>query len=136
MPALSSPIVLRNAEDVRAVRRSRRLYARHPIVFQLPELAEPDADSLARRVNEYRDECGCSLGAKWMTAALILAGAWLALRPSVAAPAPPVRVAIALLFVLASAGTGKVLGIVLAHRKLRRVFDQLLFAASHRSVGG
>lgn len=135
MPDLSSPIVLRSAEDVRAVRRSRRLYAQHPIVFGLPDLGEPEAESLARRVNEYRGECGCSLGAKWMTAALLPAGAWLAFGPS-GAPALPLRVALALLFVLAATGTGKTLGIVLAHRKLRRVFDQLPFAASHRTVGG
>src|SRR5690242_8244975 len=136
MPDLSVPIVLRTAEDVRAVRRSRRLYAQHPIVFRLPDLGEPEAESLARRVDEYRSECGCSLGAKWMTAALLPAGAWLAFGSS-GTTALPLRVAAALLFVLAAAGTGKTLGIVLAHRRLRRLFDQLLLAASHRySVGG
>ena len=130
------PIVVRTADDLRALRASRRLDARNPIAFELPDLSAEQAESLAARVNGYRTECGCSLGAKGMAVAVVAVVAWLLLHPHGVAISLLVRVPIALLFILVGAGVGKALGIFVAHRKLRRVLDGLLGSPGLISRGG
>ena len=92
----------------RAVRTVDRLLA------QLPS-DDPEKPSLQARAVEYGRECGCSLGALFLTAAVVLAAlyvvAWggLDLRTGLASVA----------FVFVAASVGKLAGVLLAALRLK-----------------
>ncbi len=117
-PATRAPLVVGEVEQLPALLRSNALYSKQPLIFALAPLAPQENFAFAERLNQYRQECGCSLGAKCMAASLILSAAWVVDRSSLVTLWWQIPVALAA--ALLCAGAGKAVGIARARRKLRR----------------
>lgn len=113
-----APLVVGEVEQLRALLRSNALYSKQPLIFALAALSPQENFAFAERLNQYRQECGCSLGAQCMAASLILSTAWVVDRSSLVALWWQIPVALAA--ALLCAGGGKAVGIARARRKLRR----------------
>src|SRR2546421_12662934 len=107
-------LVIRDFNDLRALGESRLLYSKQPLAISLPGLPTEKAEALSERLNRYRNECGCSLGAKCMAAGFVAALAWLSAWHGVFTAAFLWRLPLAFLFTLACAGAGKISGISVA----------------------
>lgn len=96
-----------------------------------------EAEYWVSRIRSLSRECGCSLGARFMVAALVLyPAAWLWTLRSFLAIWQALLVAAAVVF--SAMGLGKLLGVLFARLRLRRVARQLqvrLAAASLRNEG-
>jgi hypothetical protein len=92
----------------RAVRRVDRLLA------QLPS-DDPEKPSLEARAVEYARDCGCTLGALFLTAAMLLAVLYLLVWGGLDVRTGSASIA----FVLVAASVGKLAGLLLAALRLR-----------------
>jgi hypothetical protein len=106
-------------ETLRSLSQPKLFRASQPIVIKLPEASEIEAKALAARVNPSRDDCGCSLGAKCMAAGFGVMVTWLGLSNGFFTMNFLWRLPFAFAFAVLCAGLGKVVGIALAHRRLR-----------------
>ena len=129
-----SPIVIHDLESLRSLSKPKRFRASEPIIIDLPELPLHEAEALSARINGYRNECGCSLGAKFAAAGLGLVTAWLWMSDGIFTMTYLWRLPLAFIFLLLCAGFGKSLGIALARRRLRLELNQLDLNSSPLSL--
>lgn len=131
-PAPDAPgarLVVRDAAELSALARSGRLYSAQPLSLELPALPAAAVTALAERLDRDRQECGCSLGAKCMAAGALAALAFLAARYGPLTPQFLWRLPLVLAAAVAAAGAGKTLGILAAHRRVRRSIARLYDSA-------
>lgn len=121
----TSPLVITDMEGLRGLGKSRSFRSREPIVIRLPNLSATEAEALTSRINGYRNECGCSLGAKSMTAGLVVMLVSLFASYGAFTTSFLLRLPFAFLFAFVCAGAGKATGVFLARRRLRLELDQL-----------
>jgi hypothetical protein len=133
--AADSLLIVRNVADLRTLSRSPLLYTGQPLALRLPDLSTGEAEDLSSRLNQARNECGCSLGAKCMAAGALAALAWLSARYGFLTAAFFWRLPWVFLCTVASAGAGKTVGMLSARRRLHREIDLLLLNTSSHSQG-
>jgi hypothetical protein len=119
------PVVITDLESLRRLSRPKLFRASEPIIINLPGLSPNEAEALAARVNEYRNECGCSLGAKSMAVGFGVIVTWLWIANGVFTMRFAWRLPLAFVFALLCAGVGKSVGIALARQRLRSELNQL-----------
>jgi hypothetical protein len=122
----AAPLVVADAAELRALVASRDFTSSRPLVLDLPELSPADAFALGERLNRDRAECGCSLGAKAMTAGFGVAFGALALAYGPLTIAFLERSPISLAAAFVCAGAGKVAGVALGRRRARRQVSRIL----------
>ena len=121
------PFVIGDLAELRAFARTREFTSSRPVVLAFPEIPAADAFAVAERLNRDRAECGCSLGAKAMTAGFVLTLGALMVGYGPFALGFLERSPLALAGAFAFAAVGKVTGIALgrrrAHREVSRILD-------------
>lgn len=120
-----SPVVITDLESLRRLNKPKLFRSSQPIVIKLPEVSANEAEALVARVNGYRNECGCSLGAKTTAAGFGVMVTWLWLSNGLFTMRFLSRLPFAFVFAMLCAGLGKSIGIALARRRLRLELDQL-----------
>lgn len=128
--ASQSPLVITDLESLRSLNNPKLFRPNQPIVIKLPEVPANEAEALAARVNRYRSECGCSLGAKTMATGFGAMVMWIWLSDGVLTMKFLWRLPLAFVVAMLCAGLGKSVGIALARRRLRLELDQLYFNLS------
>ena len=131
--ALGSLVEICDADDLVALRSSRKLYSGPPLVVRLPWLSRDEADPLSARLNAAREDCGCSMGAAIMAAFFVGAMAWALLWHGFHVGAVLRRSPLVIIVTLAGAGAGKAVGILLARRRVRHLVDRLLAQRERRT---
>jgi hypothetical protein len=124
-PEVTTPLIITDLETLRNLSKSRPFRSRVPIIIQLPELSSQDAEALSARINGYRNECGCSLGAKSMAVGFLIALALLMALYGGFTSNFLLRLPFAFLFAFVCAGAGKSIGIFLARSRLQLELNQL-----------
>jgi hypothetical protein len=119
------PVVITDLELLRTFSKPKLFRASAPIIIDLPGLSRSEAEALAARVNGYRNECGCSLGAKCMAVGFGAMVAWLWISNGLFTMRFAWRLPLAFLFALLCAGLGKSIGIALARRRLHSELNRL-----------
>ena len=120
------PFVIADLAELRAFARTREFTSNRPVVLAVPEIPAADAFAVAERLNRDRTECGCSLGAKAMTAGFVLTLAALMVGYGPFALAFLERSPLALAAAFAFAAVGKVIGIAMGRRRARREVSRIL----------
>jgi hypothetical protein len=120
------PLVIADLAALRAFSRTRDFSSSRPLVLRVPEIPIADAFAAGERLNRHRAECGCSLGAKTMTAGFLLTLAALMLSYGPFTLAFLERSPIAVAAAFAFAAVGKVIGIRQGRRRARREVSRIL----------
>lgn len=81
--------------------------------------------SVEDKINEYKKECGCSLGAKTMTAVFILCVLIIAIQNGFLTAAFVKKIPFVLLMSFLGAAAGKIAGIGYARFKLKKLQKKL-----------
>jgi hypothetical protein len=124
-------LVLRNADELRALKSTRRLAARYPLAIELPWLSSQAARAAGERLQSYGNECGCSLGAKCLFAAFALALLGLAMRYGVLTSGFLWRLPLAVFAALVGAGIGKAFGLARARKRFHEEIEELIASQTH-----
>jgi len=132
---VATPIVVSDLAGLRSLSKSRPFRSREPIAIQLPNLSTEEAEALSARINGYRNDCGCSLGAKSMAAGFLITVLWLCVSYGVFTTRFLLALPFAFLFAFVCAGAGKATGVFLARRRLRLELDRFQ-PNSHPSLEG
>lgn len=122
----AAPLVIADFSELRAFSGTRDFTSSRPLVLNVPGIPPVEAFALAERLNRDRAECGCSFGAKAMTAGLGLTVGGLMVVYGPLTLAFLERSPISLAVALACAGVGKVVGIGLGRRRARRNVAHIL----------
>ena len=130
---VATPLIVTDLETLRSLSKSRSFRSSKPIVIRLSELSPEEAEALSSRINGYRNECGCSLGAKSMAAGFLIVLALLLASYGVFTSGFFLRLPFAFLFAFVCAGAGKSIGVFLARKRLRLELNQFS-PSSHHSV--
>jgi hypothetical protein len=128
------PVVISDLESLRSLTKPKLFRAGEPIIIDLPGLSPNEAEALAARVNGYRNECGCSLGAKCMAAGFGVIVTWLWIANGLFTMRFAWRLPLAFVVALLCAGLGKSVGIALARQRLRLELNQLDLNPSPLSI--
>lgn len=115
---------VRCADDLAIIRRLRNRRNVH-ILLCVPGLAVDKSSVWESRLNAALKECGCSLGAKFMCAALAGSIIGQSLNSSWSVPHWPGFLFRSLLAVLAASVMGKLSGLALAKRRLQTIEKQI-----------
>lgn len=129
---LTAPLVVRDVAELQALRV--RL-PRSPVALQLPGIAPDEARAAGERIESYRNECGCDLGAKCMALGFFATLAALVLRHGIAGWTLVTAVLWAALCSVMCAGVGKAIGIARARTGLRREIDRLIDVQRSHAIG-
>jgi hypothetical protein len=124
-PDDSAPLMLRTADDLHALKKSRLLYSKRPLVICIPGLSTDEAEALCSRLDRHRRDCGCSLGAKSMVLGVLVALAWLWFSYGTMTAAFCWRLPLLIPIGLGCAGIGKAIGLSVARRRLARDLEIL-----------
>jgi hypothetical protein len=122
----AAPLVISGIDGLRALQQAPGTARHRALLIELPGVAEPDAHAMGERLTAYANECGCSDGAKSMTAAFAAALVWMAVVHGPFTSTFLWRSPWALLCAFAGAAAGKTVGILRARRRLRREIHQLV----------
>jgi hypothetical protein len=132
--ATAAPLaVISDAEQLGEFAASREFVSKRPLIVLIPGMAESEAFAASERLNAYRAECGCSLGARAMTAAFLISLALLMFSYGVFTLALLVRLPIALAAGVVSAMLGKLAGIAMGRRRAHREAARILAMLTDRS---
>src|SRR5436305_444953 len=98
---------------------------RSPFILQLPRLSAAENQLWTQRLRDVADDCGCSMGAKFVAgyAVLLPFFAWSAV--AVRHWSGIATIAASFVALIAVAGAGKAAGRALARARLRRAVDDL-----------
>jgi hypothetical protein len=118
-------MVIADSKSLRDLGKPPFLGANEPLIIELPGLPPAEAAALTERLNRYRNECGCSLGARCMVAGFAVTFIWFAVADGGFTIKFLWHVPLAFLAAFLGAGLGKFLGIVIARRRLRWELTQL-----------
>ena len=120
------PLVIADLAELGAFTGTREFRSARPLVLDVPDMPAAEAFALSERLNRDRAECGCSLGAKAMTAGfgLTLGALMVVYGPLTLAflERSPISLAAAFGF----AAVGKVTGILLGRRRARREVSRIV----------
>ena len=119
------PVVIRDANDLHAIRGNPAILKRRPLIIDLPRLTGEQSRTAAERLAAYAAECGCSMGAKCMTVAAVCAVSWLLYGYGLTTHLLW-RLPWTLLFVIAAAGAGKAIRIARSRTQLRNEITSLI----------
>jgi hypothetical protein len=122
----AAPLVIANLAELGAFAGTREFTSARPLVLTVPEMPVAEAFVLSERLNRDRAECGCSLGAKAMTAGfgLTLGALMIVYGPLTLAFLERSPISLAAAFVFAA--VGKVAGIALGRRRARHGVSRIL----------
>ena len=120
------PFVIADLAELRAFSRTRDFTSSRPLVLDVPDMLPAEAFAVGERLNRDRAECGCSLGAKAMTAGFALALGALMVGYGPWTRAFRARSPISLAAAFSFAAVGKVAGIALGRRRARREVSRIL----------
>lgn len=126
-----APIIISDLESLRNLGRFKPFRSNQPVTLRLPEVSAAASEELTSRINGYRNECGCSLGAKSMAVGFVLMLPWLWASNGLFTSKFLWRLPVAFIFVVISTGLGKSVGVALAHRRLRLELDRIYFNLSY-----
>lgn len=115
----STPVVISDINQLCALSATPAFFFSRPIILGLPGMSPAEAFAAAERLNRHRTACGCSLGAQAMTAAFLLALAWLVMRYGLFSLALLAHLPIAIGIAVLCAALGKAIGIAVGHRRAR-----------------
>jgi hypothetical protein len=118
-------LVIRSAEDLRALRAQPRIAAMRSLRLDLPWLPREVARAAEPRLAGYGNACGCAAGAAAMLAVCVSLVAWLIFSYGLSAGFFW-RLPIALVAGLIAAGIGKWLGLTYARSRLAREIEKLI----------
>jgi hypothetical protein len=121
----SPAMTVRTPHDLALLRTRQFLQDRRSFDIDLPGLPAPEASQAVARLSAYREECGCSMGAWFGTAALVAAVAWFFINPPSGVGAIAMQIVLSLVVLITATGIGKTLGILLARGALNREIDAL-----------
>jgi hypothetical protein len=130
---VTSPILVSGVRELRDFAASPAFASKRPLVLSLPQVPPGELRAMAERLNQYRLECGCSLGARAMTGGLLAATALLAALYGPLSVAFVVHLPLAFAAAVVFAVVGKVVGIVRARRRAR---GQVAAILARTSEGG
>src|SRR2546423_7949477 len=122
---VTTPLIVTDLAALRGLSESRSFRSKEPIIIRLPDLSLEQAEALSSRINGYRNECGCSLGAKTMAAGFSIMLVLLLVSYGVFTGGFLLRLPFPFLFAFLCAGAGKAIGIHRARRRLRLELDQI-----------
>jgi len=122
---IGDPVFLRDMNDLRALRANPAILKRRPLIVDLPRLTEEQSQAAAERIGTYAAECGCSMGARCMTAVALCASSWLLYRYGFSAGLLW-RLPWTLLTAIIAAGAGKAIGILRARAQLGNEIQSLI----------
>jgi hypothetical protein len=126
---LSVPVeTIGTREGLRAFAASPAFVSSRPLLLRIAGMDESEALAATERLNADRAECGCSLGARAMTAGFVLALVLLALEYGAFTVGLLVRLPVAFAAAFVAAIVGKVFGIALGRRRARREVRRILAA--------
>ena len=128
-----SILVINEPEQLRALVGRKMLHSKQLLAIRLPNLSESDGSMISERLNRYRSECGCSLGAKSMAVGFVATMICLVLRYGFFTAALVWRLPLAFLGGLLLAGIGKAIGIAIARRGFRREIRVLCAATLNQN---
>jgi hypothetical protein len=120
-----APLIVSDLETLRDLGRPKLFRSKQPITLLLPELSAAASEELSARINGYRNECGCSLGAKSMAVGFLLMLLWLWASNGFFTTNSLWRLPLAFVFAFICAGVGKSVGIALALRRLRQELERI-----------
>jgi hypothetical protein len=121
-----APIVIDDHAQLRVFAVSRAFFSKQPLILRISGMSPSEASLAGEYLNKNRRECGCSLGAKAMTAGFVIALAWLTIRYGVLTPGMFVRLPFAIAAAIAFAALGKSVGVAKARRRARREAARIL----------
>jgi hypothetical protein len=126
MAETAEPVMtVRTPHELALLRTRQFLQDRRSFELDLPGLSAPEASQAVARLSAYREECGCSMGAWFGTAALVAAVGWFFLRPPSGIGAISLQIVLSLVVLITATGIGKTLGILRARGALHREIDAL-----------
>jgi hypothetical protein len=99
---------------------------RHQVSLVIPTLAAERLRTVERRLRAFQRDCGCSSGAIFLFAALLISLALLGIRHGWTSWGFLGRLPWALLVSFAAAGLGKSYGLVRARRRFDRELDLVI----------
>jgi hypothetical protein len=126
-----APFVVVDLEGLEAIARAREFRSRRRLLLEVPGMGAAEAFEVSERLNSARSECGCSLGAKAMTAGFVVVLAALLAAYGPFSIAFLERSPIAVGAAFASAALGKAVGIVLGRRRARHEVTRVLEKFNH-----
>ena len=97
------------------------------VLLEFPQLTQREAAYWESRINAQRDDCGCSLGAKFLLVGAVLYCFSLWITPQDFLLDIWVRVLLGVPVALIAAGIGKGTGLFLARVKLQKTLTRLSF---------
>jgi hypothetical protein len=118
-------MVVTDFESLRNLSKPAFFPANEALVIELPGMPPGESAALVERLNSYRNECGCALGARCMVAGFAVTLIWFAMADGLFKMKLLWHLPYALLAAFLCAGLGKFLGIVIARRRLRWELTQL-----------
>lgn len=130
----ATPVIVSDPAALRKLIKSHAFHSKEPIIVRLPDLSLEESEALTSRINGYRNECGCSLGAKSMVTGFSVMLLLLLASYSLFTSSFWLRLPFAFVFAFVCAGAGKAVGLFLARRRFRIELDQL-YPSSHSSKG-
>ena len=117
--------VIRTTEDLDALLAGRLHPRRGAVRLQLHGVGDDEARRVGDRLTRLRRECGCSLGGKAGLLATLATMAWTVIDLPVGRGEAWLRVSVSVGLILAATACGKLAGIYLARRAIRRETGQL-----------
>jgi hypothetical protein len=129
--SLHEALIIRDATQLRALKSVKTVLSTSTLRLDLPGFSADAARLAVERIISYRNECGCSLGAKCMVGGFGLGVTWLGLNYGVFTTHFLWRLPWAVLCAFAAAGLGKVFGIVRARDRLNEEIDKLISLQSN-----
>jgi hypothetical protein len=130
---MRDPFVIGDLQQLAEFSNSPAFVSKGPLVLKIAAMSESEAFAAAERLNKNRAECGCSLGARAMTAAFAIAIGVLLLRYGPLSPGVLVRLPLAVVTAAVFALLGKAAGIALGRRRARREVTRILTTFTDRS---
>ena len=121
----TSPIIISGVQELRALKRTPRI-ARRGIQIAIAGVDSTEARTLGERITTFANECGCALGAKFMTTSFAAAVVWSVIFNGAFTRAFLWALPWTLLGAFAGAAAGKTIGILSARRRVRREIDQFI----------
>jgi hypothetical protein len=123
-------VVLRTIRDVEELYEHtsmKPLFSKFKIQLEIPIDSETERHSWQTQLNKYKNDCGCSTGAIFLSVTLVIMivlAVFTAFNSPMTATIKLSLIGIPVVFF--SALVGKILGLIIAHLKFRRVCGKLL----------
>ena len=132
MPQLDQKKII--VSDAKSLFSLTKAHARGRVLIDLPQLTQRETSEWETRINSHRDDCGCSMGAKFCLVSTVLYYLHLFILPRDFLMGIWPRVILGVPVALIAAGAGKGLGLLFARMRLKRTITQLSCLLRSREV--